>query len=100
MFLPSYAHYSLCARWHPEAMKGLSSLTSCRLLVLSRLLSSLIWAQLTPFVPALRIQPPLPQNGIPIHRVRAYSLPVIRNRYKLRRDVVEMSSRPQPSVNR
>ncbi len=37
----------LCACWHLEAMKGSSSLTSCRLLILSRLLSSLIWVQLT-----------------------------------------------------
>jgi hypothetical protein len=79
MFLSSYAHYSLCACWHPEAMKGSSPLVSCRLLILSRLLSSLIWAQLTPLVPALRIRPPFPQNGAPIHRVRAHFLTGIRN---------------------
>jgi hypothetical protein len=43
LFLSSYAHYSLCACWHPKAMKGSSSLTSCRLLILSRLLSSLTY---------------------------------------------------------
>ncbi len=75
----------LCACWHLEAMKGLSSLTSCRLLILSRLLSSLVWAQLTLFVPALGIRPPFPQNGAPIHRVRAPSLTGIRNKYYGRR---------------
>jgi hypothetical protein len=80
-FVSSYAMHTnlLCACWHLEAMKGSSSLTSCRLLILSRLLSSLIWAQLTLFVPALGIWVPLPQNGAPIHRVRAHSLTGIRN---------------------
>jgi hypothetical protein len=75
----SYACHLLCACWHPEAMKGSSSLTSCRLLILSRLTSSLIWAQLTLLVPALGIRSPLSQDGAPIHRVRAPSLPGIRN---------------------
>ncbi len=77
--LLSYAHYLLCACWHLEAMKGPSSLTSCRLLILSRLLSSLIWGQLTLLVPALGARPPFPQNGALIHRVRAHSLTGIRN---------------------
>jgi hypothetical protein len=81
LYLLSYAHYLLCACWHLEAMKGLSSLTSCRLLILSRLPSSLIWAQLTLLVPALGIRSPLPQNGAPIHRVRAHSITGIRNRH-------------------
>jgi hypothetical protein len=68
-----------CACWHLEAMKGSSSLTSCRILILSRLLSSLVWAQLTLLVPALGIRSPLPQDGAPIHRVRAHSLTGIRN---------------------
>jgi hypothetical protein len=72
----------LCACWHLEAMKGSSFLTSCRLLILSRLLPSLIWAQLTLLVPALGIRSPLPQNGAPIHRVRAHSLTGIRNSNK------------------
>jgi hypothetical protein len=43
-------------------MKGSSSLTSCHLPILSRLLSSLIWAQLTLLVPALGIRtPPSPK---------------------------------------
>jgi hypothetical protein len=71
----------LCACWHLEAMKGSSSLSSCRLLILSRLLSSLVWAQLTLLVPALGIRSPLPQNGAPIHRVRAHSLTRVRNNY-------------------
>ncbi len=50
----------LCACWHLEAMKGSSSLTSCRLLILSRLLSSLIWAKLMLLVPALGIRSPPP----------------------------------------
>ncbi len=69
----------LCACWHLEAMKGSSSLTSCRLLILSCLLSSLVWAQLTLLVPALGIRSPFPQNGVPIHRVRAHSLTGVRN---------------------
>jgi hypothetical protein len=80
LFLLSYAHYLLCACWHLEAMQGSSSWTSCRLLILSRLLPSLIWAQLTLLVPALGIRYPLPQNGAPIHRVHAHSLTGIRNR--------------------
>ncbi len=79
LFLLSYVHYLLCACWHLEAMKGLSSLTSCLLLILSRPLSSLVWAQLTLLVPALGIRSPLSQNGAPIHRVRAHSLTGIWN---------------------
>jgi hypothetical protein len=52
----------LCACWYLEAMKGSSSLTTCRLLILSRLSSSLVWAQLTLLVPALGIRsPPSPK---------------------------------------
>jgi hypothetical protein len=72
----------LCACWHLEAMKGLSSLTSCRLLILSRLSSSLIWAQLTLLVPTWGTRSPSLQDGAPIHRVRAHSLIWIRNRTK------------------
>jgi hypothetical protein len=71
----------LCACWHLEAMKGSSSSSSCHLLILSCLLSSLVWAQLTLLVPALGIRSPLPQNGAPIHRVRAHSLTGVRNNY-------------------
>ncbi len=71
----------LCACWHLEAMRGSSSLTSCRLLILSRLLSSLVWAQLLLLVPTLGIRSPLPQDGATIHRVRAHSLSGIRNTY-------------------
>jgi hypothetical protein len=81
LFLLSYAHHLLCACWHLEAMKGSSSSTSCCLLILSRLVPSLIWAQLTLLVPALGIQSPLPQNDAPIHRVRVHSLTGIRNMY-------------------
>ncbi len=71
----------LCACWHLEAMKGSSSLTSSRLLILSRLSSSLIWAQLTLLVPAWGTRSPSLQNGAPIHSVRAHSLTGIRNMY-------------------
>jgi hypothetical protein len=71
----------LCACWHLEAMKGSSSLTSCRLLILSRLLSSLVWAQLMLLVPTFGIRPLFPQDGVPIDRVRAHSLTGIRNTY-------------------
>jgi hypothetical protein len=69
----------LCACWHLEAMKGSSSLISCRLLILSRLPSSFVWAQLTLLVPTLGIWPPFSQDGVPIHWVRAHSLTGIRN---------------------
>ncbi len=81
LFLPGCALYLLCACWHLEAMKGSSSSTSCRLLILSRLFLSLIWAQLMLPVPASGTRLPLPQNGAPIHRVRAHSLTGIRNNY-------------------
>ncbi len=71
------AHNLLCACWHLETMKGSSSSTPCR--PLSRPVPSLIWAQLTLLVHALGIRSPLPQNGAPIHRVRAHSLTGIRN---------------------
>jgi hypothetical protein len=63
----SYAMHTnlLCACWHLEAMKGLSSLTSCRLSILSRPLSPLIWTQLTLLVPALGIRPPFPKMAPP-----------------------------------
>ncbi len=51
----------------------------CPLVVFSRLLSSLVWAQLTLLVPALGFRPFSPQYGCPIHRVRAYPLTGIRN---------------------
>jgi hypothetical protein len=73
----------LCACSHLEAMKGSSSLTSCRLLILSRLSSSLIWAQLTLLVPAWGTRSPSLQDGAPIHRVRAHSLTGIRNSYHI-----------------
>jgi hypothetical protein len=69
----------LCACWHLEAMKGSSSLTSCHLLIPSRLPSSFVWAQLTLPVPGLGIRPPFPQYGVPIHWVHAHSLTGIRN---------------------
>jgi hypothetical protein len=49
------------------------------LVVFSRLLTSLVRAQLTLLVPALGLRPSLPQYGRPIHRVRAHSLTGIRN---------------------
>ncbi len=81
-FFQGYAHYLLCACRHLEAMKGSSSLTSCRLPILSCLSSSLIWAQLTLLVPALEIRSPPLQNGNPIHRVHAHSLTGVRNTYR------------------
>jgi hypothetical protein len=73
----------LCACWHLEAMKGSSSLTSCRLLILSRLPSSFVWAQLTLLVPTLGIRPLFSQDDVPIHWVRAHSLTGIRNKYNI-----------------
>jgi hypothetical protein len=77
------AHNLLCASSHLEAMKGSSSLTSCCLLILSRLSTSLIWAQLTLLVPAWGTRSPPLQDGAPIHRVRAHTLTGIRNIYNL-----------------
>ncbi len=77
----------LCACSHLEAMKGSSSLTSCHFLILSRLSSSPVWAQLTLFVPAWGTRSPSLQNGAPIHRVCAHSLTGIRNSFVWRRNV-------------
>jgi hypothetical protein len=54
-------------------------LTSCHLLILSRLSSSPVWAQLTLFVPAWGTRSLSFQNGAPLHRVRARSLTGIQN---------------------
>ncbi len=58
---------SLCACSHPEAMKGLSSF---RLLILSRLLASPVWAQLTLTDPNWGPRSLHLQNGGPSHRMR------------------------------
>jgi hypothetical protein len=70
---------SLCACSRSEAMKGLSSLTSCHLLILSRLSTSSAWAQLTLIVPAWVTRSLSLQNGAPFYRVRAHSLTGIQN---------------------
>jgi hypothetical protein len=58
---------SLCACWHPEAMKRSSSSSSGCLLILPliSLLSSLVWSQLTLLVPALGLRLPPPQMAPP-----------------------------------
>jgi hypothetical protein len=71
---------SLCACSHSEAMKGSSSLTSCRLLILSRLLASPVWAQLMLTDPTWGARSLYLQNGDPFHRVRAHSLTGVQNR--------------------
>ncbi len=45
-FLLSCAHYLLCACWHPEAVEVSSFLTSCRLLILSRPVTSFLFPYL------------------------------------------------------
>ncbi len=75
-FLAMHTTYSV----HAGILKPWRGRLPCRLLILSRPLYSLIWAQLTLLVPALGIRSPLSQNGAPIHRVRAHSLTGIRNR--------------------
>jgi hypothetical protein len=45
----------------------------------SRLISFLVRAQLTLFVPASGTGSPFPQNGVPIHRIRAHSLSRVRD---------------------
>jgi hypothetical protein len=68
----------LCACWHHEAMRGSSSLASCRLLT-----SSLFPCLGSTDAPCSRLGDPalLPQYSCPIHRVRAPSLAGIRNNY-------------------
>jgi hypothetical protein len=69
---------SLCACSRSEAMKGSSSL---RLLILSSLLASPVWAQLTLTDPTWGARSLYLQNGDPFHRVRAHSLNGVQNRY-------------------
>jgi hypothetical protein len=45
-FFLSCAQYSLCACWHPEAVEKSSSLASCRLLILSRPVTSFLFPYL------------------------------------------------------
>jgi hypothetical protein len=79
----SWAQHSLCACWHLKAVKGSSSrpvavFSSHRV---SRLISVSVWAQLTLLVPTFGAGPSLPQNGAPIHRVRAHSLSRVHDKY-------------------
>jgi hypothetical protein len=67
---------SLCACSHSEAMKGSSS---SRLLILSRLLASPVWAQLALTDPIWGARSLYLQNGVPSHRVRAHSLTGVQN---------------------
>ncbi len=70
---------SLCACSHSEAMKGSSSL---RLLILSHLLASPVWAQLTLTDPNWGAWSLHFQNGDLFHRVRAHSLARVQNNRK------------------
>jgi hypothetical protein len=70
--------------YFPETIDTISTVLPIYLhntffLILSRLSSSLVWAQLTLFVPAWGTRSLPFQNGAPIHRVRAHSLTEIRN---------------------
>jgi hypothetical protein len=67
---------SLCACSHSEAMKG----SSLCLLILSRLLASPVWAQLTLTDPTWGARSFYLQNGGPFHRVHAHSLAGVQNR--------------------
>ncbi len=76
---------------HPEAMKGSSS---SRLLILSRLLTSPVWAQLTLTDPNWGPWSLYLQNGDPSHRVRAHSLTRVQNsRYLERKSIEQTPSR-------
>ncbi len=70
----------MLASWSHEGVVFLDFLQFPHL-VTSRLSSSLIWAQLTLFVPAWGTRSPSLQDGIPIHRVHgpAHSLTGIQN---------------------
>ncbi len=74
--LPAVHINLLCACWHSEAVKGSSSLSSRRLLISLWVTSSLFLCPEPTDAPCpyLRIRPPLPQDGAPIHRVRTHSL--------------------------
>jgi hypothetical protein len=72
----------LCACSHSEAMKGSSSL---HLLILSRLLASPVWAQLTLTDPIWGTRSLYLQNGIHSHRVRAHSLTGVQNTIKIKK---------------
>ncbi len=78
LFLLAMHVNSLCACLHSEAMKGSSSL---RLLILSHLLASPVWAQLTLTDPTWGARSLYLQNGDPFHRVRAHSLTGVQNSY-------------------
>jgi hypothetical protein len=54
-------------------------LTSCHFLILSRLLTSPVWAQLTLTVPTWGTRSLYLQNGAPFHRVCAHSLTGVEN---------------------
>jgi hypothetical protein len=75
--LSSCAHYSLQKPWWSRLPWLLVVFPFCH--VLSRLSSSLVWAQLTLLIPAMGSPAPSSQDGAPIHRVRAPSLTGIRN---------------------
>jgi hypothetical protein len=51
---------SLCACWHPEAMKGLSSMSSRRLLISPRITSSLFPCPDSTDAPCSRLEDPVP----------------------------------------
>ncbi len=76
IFLLAMHVNSLCAWSHPEAVKGSSSFC---LLILSRLLASPVWAQLTLTDPNWGPRSFYLQNGDPSHRVRAHSLTRVQN---------------------
>jgi hypothetical protein len=54
---------SLCACWHPEAMKGSSSSSSCRLLILPRITSSLFPCPGSTDAPCSRLGDPVPPSS-------------------------------------
>jgi hypothetical protein len=60
---------SLCACWHPEAVKGSSSLSSRRLLISPRIMSSLFLCPESTDAPCSRLEDPVP----PFPRWRSHS---------------------------
>jgi hypothetical protein len=69
---------------HAGILKLLRGRLPCPLVVFSFhygscLPSSFVRSQLTLPVPTMRIRPPFPQNGVPIHRVRTHSLSRVRD---------------------
>ncbi len=62
----------------------------------SRPPSSFVRSQLALPIPTMRIRPPFPQNGAPIHRVRTHSLSRVRDTYLCDKGSKKRSNQKKP----